>query len=97
MAFAIILSEQAVEDLGSLDAHVRAEVKNRIRLHLRDEPTKVSRSRIKRLRGLLKPQYRLRVGETRVFYDVTKSEVHILTIISKDHAAQWLREAGVSE
>jgi len=94
---AILFSEQAVEDLGSLDAHVRAEVKDRIRLHLRDEPAKISRSRIKRLRGLLKPQYRLRVGETRVFYDVVASQVHILTIVSKDRAVQWLKEAGVPE
>ena len=97
MVFTILFSEQAVEDLGSLGAHRRAEVKDLIRIHLTHAPTKVSRSRIKRLRGLQKPQYRLRVGETRVFYDVEGSEVHILTIISKELAAAWLRQTGVPE
>ena len=39
--------------------------------HLRHDPRKVSRSRIKRLRGVRRPQFRLRVGEIRVFYDVS--------------------------
>ena len=47
----------------------------RHRAALRFEPTKLSKSRIKRLRGLEQPQYRLRVGEIRVFYDVTETEV----------------------
>jgi mRNA interferase RelE/StbE len=54
----------------------------------------VSKSRIKRLRGLSKPQYRLRVGEVRVFYDVTVEAVQILAIISKAQAARWLSRHG---
>ena len=50
------------------------------------EPTKVSKSRIKRLRGLSQPQYRLRVGDIRVFYDVTETTVHVLAIIPKAQA-----------
>jgi hypothetical protein len=41
-------------------------VRDTISRHLRHEPTKVSKSRIKRLRGLSQPQYRLRVGDIRV-------------------------------
>ena len=37
---------------------------------------------MKRLRGLDQPQYRLRVGEMRVFYDVTETEVEVLAIVS---------------
>jgi len=51
----------------ALPAHVRAEVRDAIEVHLRHEPTKVSKSRIKRLRGLSQPQFRLRVGDIRVF------------------------------
>ena len=40
---------------------------------------KVSKSRIKRLRGLTRPQYRLRVDEFRVLYDIEGQEVQILT------------------
>jgi hypothetical protein len=63
--------------------------------HGRFEPTKLSKSRIKRLRGLDQPQYRLRVGEMRVFYDVTETEVHVLAIVSKGEAQAWLDEQGI--
>ena len=53
---------------------------------------KVSRSRIKRLRGLSKPQYRLRVGDVRVFYDVTETTVEILAIVAKLEAYSWLAQ-----
>ena len=63
--------------------------------HLRHEPTRVSKSRIKRLRGLSQPQYRLRVGEARVFfYDVTYEAVEILAIVTKEAAARWLGKHG---
>jgi mRNA interferase RelE/StbE len=60
--------------------------------HLRREPEKTSRSRIKRLRGLLRPQYRLRVGEVRVFYDVSSTTVEILAIVAKSEAESWLAQ-----
>jgi len=63
-------------------------------MHLRREPAKLSKSRIKRLRGLEQPQYRLWVGEIRVFYDVTETEVHVLAIVSKAEATAWLDEEG---
>ena len=63
MRFEIVLAPQAVEDLGTLKANIRSAVKAALETHLRHEPMKTSRSRIKRLRGLARPQYRLRVGE----------------------------------
>jgi len=65
--------------------------------HLRFGPTKVSKSRIKRLRGVQQPQYRLRVNDIRVFYDVTESAVEILAIIPKAAAQRWLDEAGTPD
>ena len=50
--------------------------------------------RIKRLRGLSQPQYRLRVGEVRVFDDVTRKAVEVLAIVTKAEAACWLAERG---
>ena len=50
---------------------------------------------IKRLRGMSRPQFRLRVGEIRVFYDVTEGAVEILAIITKERAQAWLGEEGV--
>ena len=52
---------------------------------------KESRSRIKRLRGIRRPGYRLRVGDVRVFYDVSENTVEILAVISKSEAISWLR------
>ncbi|SRR6266550_1901275 len=94
MSFGIVLAPEAVEDLRGLKANVRAVVRDALEAHLRHEPTKVSRSRIKRLRGLMRPQYRLRVGEVRVFYDVSDTAVEILAIVSKSEAEEWLRKFG---
>lgn len=93
MPFDIILAPEAVKDLRRLSAHDRAKVRDALEIHLRHEPTKVSKSRIKRLRGLSRPQYRLRVDELRVFYDVAGEEVQILAIIAKPDADAWLAEA----
>jgi len=92
--YEIVLAPGAVKSLRKLDAHIRAEVKDAIEVHLRHAATKVSKSRIKRLRGLSQPQYRLRVADVRVFYDVTETEVEILAIVHKDEAQAWLDEEG---
>ena len=81
MRYEIVFAPEAVADFKRLNAHARAEVKEAIELHLRHQPSKTSRSRIKRLRGLSKPQYRLRVGEIRVFYDIAKAMVEVLAIV----------------
>lgn len=94
MAFEIVVAPGAVKSLHKLPAHIRAEVKDALEVHLRHEPTKVSKSRIKRLRGLSQPQFRLRIGDIRVFYDVTEATVEILAIIGKAEAQAWLDEEG---
>jgi mRNA-degrading endonuclease RelE of RelBE toxin-antitoxin system len=94
----IILAPEAVEDLRGLSAFEKARVTDAIETHLRHEPARASKSRIKRLRGESRPQYRLRGGEIRVFYDINQAEaaVEILAIVSKDRAEEWLRERGQS-
>ena len=94
MRHEIILAPEAVQDLERLPANVRAKVKDAIQAHLRHEPTKVSRSRIKRLKGLDQPQFRLRVDDVRVFYDVAAKQVQILAIVNKPDAAAWLAKVG---
>jgi mRNA-degrading endonuclease RelE of RelBE toxin-antitoxin system len=90
MRFEIVLAPGAVEELRNLRADIRTRVRNAIELHLRHEPRRLSRSRIKRLRGLDRPQYRLRVDEVRVFYDVTEATVEVLAVIPKAKAVAWL-------
>ena len=97
MAYAIILAPEANQQLQALRAHERAAVTDALERHLRNEPTRLSKSRIKRLRGLSQPQYRLRVDDVRVFYDVTEQEVHVLAVVSKAQAEAWLKEKGAPD
>ena len=97
MPFDIVLAPEAVEDLERFKANVRSELRSGLETHLRHEPTKTSRSRIKRLRGLHRPQYRLRVGEVRIFYDVSGSTVEVLAIVNKSEAQRWLAQFGSPE
>jgi mRNA-degrading endonuclease RelE of RelBE toxin-antitoxin system len=97
MPFDIILAPEAVEDLKRIKAHVRAAVRTALEAHLRHEPERASRSRIKRLRGLRRPQYRLRVGDVRVFYDVSGTTVEVLAIVAKSEAELWLAKFGDPE
>jgi mRNA interferase RelE/StbE len=90
MRYAVVLAPGAAQELPRLGAFDRAQVRDAVERHLRDRPTRLGKSRIKRLRGLAKPQYRLRVGEIGVFYDVTEDTVEILASISKEQAQAWL-------
>jgi mRNA-degrading endonuclease RelE of RelBE toxin-antitoxin system len=92
MRFTIILASEAVADLTRFKSATRSEVRAAIETHLRHEPRKTSRSRIKRLRGVDRPQYRLRIGEVRVFYDVVDATVEILAIVAKSEVDQWLAQ-----
>lgn len=98
MRYEIILAPEAVEDLQIFKASVRAQIQGTIERHLRHEPTKTSKVSIKRLRGISRPQYRLRVGDDiRVFYDVSVDTVAVLAIVSKAKANEWLERYGVSD
>ena len=94
MRFEIVLAPEAVQDFKRLRAHDRSLVRDSIERHLRYQPARTSRSRIKRLRGISRPQFRLRVGEIRVYYDVMENTVQVLAIIPKSTALHWLEEAG---
>jgi mRNA interferase RelE/StbE len=98
MRYDIVLAPEAVEDLNQLDAHTGSAVRDAIEEHLRYQPTKVSKSRIKRLKGLSSPQYRLGVGsDVRAFYDVGEAIVQVLAIVPKSKAAAWLAQHGESD
>ena|SRR5436190_699618 len=94
MSFEIVLAPEAVEDLRALKANIRTAVRMAIETHLRHEPRKISRSRIKRLRGMRRPQYRLRIDDVRVFYDVSGTAVEILAIVAKSESQSWLAQFG---
>jgi mRNA interferase RelE/StbE len=99
----IELTSTAMEDLRALRAVDQAKIEDAIETYLRYEPDKVSKSRTKRLRGLISPQYRLRVDEHRLFYDIEyriepkSNRVIILAIKHKSDVNQWLKEGGTSD
>lgn len=69
---------------------------------MRYEPEKTSKSRIKRLREMQRPQYRLRIDDLRAFYDVSYTNdgdgiVEILRIREKAEAMAWLAKFGRRE
>ncbi len=98
MRYDILFAPEAVQDYDALGANVRAKVRDYIETHLRHEPRKTSKSRIKRLRGYSRPQYQMRVGDDiRVFYDVTECAVEILGIVPKSQALEWLERYGESD
>lgn len=97
MRFEIRVAVSAERQLLALAAFRRATILAALETHLRHEPAKVSKSRIKRMRGLARPQYRLRVDEFRVFYDIFDQEVQVVAIVAKADAEAWLQEFGETE
>jgi mRNA-degrading endonuclease RelE of RelBE toxin-antitoxin system len=78
-----------------MDARHRAIVAKGLKDYLEHEPMKLSRSRIKQLRDMDQPQYRLRLDPYRVFYDVAGQTVVVLAIVPKEETAGWLEIYGV--
>jgi mRNA interferase RelE/StbE len=97
MGFELVLAPEAVEAYRTLPAYRRAEVRDALERHLRHHPARASRSRIKRLRGMSRPQCRLRVGEVRIFYDIRAEAVEILAIVTKAEAQRWLAGHGTPD
>lgn len=56
-------------------------------------PTLESKARIKRLRQPAPTQYRLRVGDFRILYDVDEQIVTIVLILTKEEAQKELGDA----
>lgn len=74
MRYEIIFSPEAEEDIAALKASDRAKALDTIETFLRYEPEKTSKSRIKRLREMQRPQYRLRIDDLRAFYDLSYTD-----------------------
>lgn len=92
MPFEIEVTREAESDFDKIRPFYRRQILDAVESHLQHTPTRTSRSRIKRLRSVQSPEYRLRVGEFRVFYDVDEAEqrVTVLRILSKEEALRYL-------
>ena len=92
--FRIILKRSAIADLDALRKYDATRIADAMERHLLHDPTKESKTRIKRLRGIRNPDYRLRVGDYRVFYVVDEDarQVDVLRVMHKDQTLQYYKE-----
>jgi mRNA interferase RelE/StbE len=93
-AYTIILKRSAIADLDALRKYDATQIANAMERYLQHDPTKESKSRIKRLRGISNPDYRLRVGDYRVFYVVDEDarQVDVLRVMHKDQTLTYYKE-----
>ena len=92
MPFEIRYSDEAFEQLRRFRAFDRATIRDQIELVLSVNPTLESKAKVKLLRQPAPTQYRLRVGEFRVFYNVVSEAVHIIQVLTKEEALRFLEE-----
>jgi len=99
MKYSIVVTQTAQEDIDGLGARWKTPIFQAMRKHLEHEPKKESKSRIKKMRGLRQPQYRLRVEGLRIYYDVDDQDqrVEVLGITLKERSFDWLSQHGVPE
>jgi mRNA interferase RelE/StbE len=99
MKYEVVVAKDAQDQFGKLDGGWRSRLKKVMREQLEHQPKRESRSRIKRLRGLRQPQYRMRVDDMRVFYDVNDemNRVEALGFVNKSDTPEWLNLHGVPE
>ena len=92
--YTITLKHSAISDLDALRKYDATQIANAMERHLLHDPTKESKSRIKRLRGISNPDYRLRVGDYRVFYVVDEDarQVDVLRVMHKDQTLTYYKE-----
>jgi mRNA-degrading endonuclease RelE of RelBE toxin-antitoxin system len=92
--YEIILKRSAIADMDALRKFDATQIADAMEKHLLHHPTKESKSRIKRLRGIRNPDYRLRVGDYRVFYVVDNDarRVEVLRVMHKDQTLPYYEE-----
>ena len=92
--YTIILKRSAIADLDALRKYDATQIANAMERHLQHDPTKESKSHIRRLRGITNPDYRLRVGDYRVFYVVDEDarRVDVLRVMHKDQTLRYYKE-----
>jgi mRNA interferase RelE/StbE len=92
--YTIMLKRSAIADLDALRKYDAAQIVDAMERHLQHDPMKESKSRIKRLRGISNPDYRLRVGDYRVFYvvDEVARRVDVLRVMHKDQTLFYYEE-----
>jgi mRNA interferase RelE/StbE len=90
--YEVRLKPSAIRDMDRLRKHDAARIADAMERHLAFEPMKESKSRIKRLKGISDPDYRLRMGHYRVFYNVVGKRVDVLRVMHKKETYDYYEE-----
>jgi mRNA interferase RelE/StbE len=90
MPYEVRYSNEAVEQLKKLRTFDQVAILDQVEQVLSVNPTLESRARLKRLREPAPTQYRLRVGEFRIFYDVDQETVLVVQILTKQDSIEYL-------
>ena len=73
MAYDAIWHEDSLEDLDKLDKAIAKRIKDKVKMHLVQDPDKLGTP----LKGHLKGMHRYRVGSYRVIYIIDRAEQQI--------------------
>jgi addiction module RelE/StbE family toxin len=92
MKYSLHLQPDAITDLDRLRKYDATQILDGIEEHLSYQPAMESRSRIKRLRGKQPADYRLMIGDYRVFYMIVGKTVKILRVLSKEQTKAFYLE-----
>ncbi len=84
--YEIVLKSPAIKDIDSIKKYYSTTILDSIETHLRYKPDMISKSRIKKLKGIQDADYRLRVDDYRIFYNIDKQKqtVYILRVLHKE-------------
>lgn len=91
--FKIVFKPEARKRLKTMKRFYAVAILEAIERHLGEEPEKISRTSIKRLRGHQQTVFRLRVGDYRVFYEAIEDRVEIVQILHKSQTPLFYKEA----
>ncbi len=80
MPYEIVIAADAEQDLKPLRRYDLKIILKAIEQHLSHQPKMVSRSRIRQLTQPAISEYRLMVGEYRVYYDVVDEVRHVVVL-----------------
>ena len=95
--FAIEYFAAARDELRSFRVFDRARILSAIEKHLSTAPTQTTLRRIKRVEPPMQVEYRLAVGDFRVFYNVDEAAMIVSVVAVRHKGRMTLEEAARGE
>jgi len=90
--FRVIFSPSAEREIERFEIDDALQLAKDIKSYLETSPLPFGKSRIKKLAGFVRPLYRLRSGDFRVYYRIISKEVIILAITHKKDSEKILKK-----